>query len=285
MRIIPQYNAPMNASDAKHLPIGVFDSGVGGLTVLKALREALPREDLVYLGDTARLPYGTKSPASISRYASQATRQLQSAGIKLLVVACNTASAVALDALREQMSPLPVIGVVEPGAMAAVAASPGGKHLVLATEATVRLGAYRQAIAARDPAAQVGELACELLVSLAEEGWNDGAIAEAIVRRYLDYAGEAARELDTVILGCTHFPLLRNTFATVLDESVAVVDSASTTAIAARELLAELAILNDQQREGTLRLLATDGATRFARVGGQFLGQPLTWKDVTLVDL
>lgn len=285
MRIIPQYNAPMNASDAKHLPIGVFDSGVGGLTVLKALREALPREDLVYLGDTARLPYGTKSPASIARYASQATRQLQSAGIKLLVVACNTASAVALDALREQMSPLPVIGVVEPGAMAAVATSPGGKHLVLATEATVRLGAYRQAIAARDPAAQVGELACELLVSLAEEGWNDGAIAEAIVRRYLDDAGNAARELDTVILGCTHFPLLRDTFATVLDESVAVVDSASTTAIAARELLAELAILNDQKREGKLRLLATDGATRFARVGGQFLGQPLTWEDVTLVDL
>jgi glutamate racemase len=275
----------MNASDASALPIGVFDSGVGGLTVLKALRETLPDEDLVYLGDTARLPYGTKSPASIARYASQATRQLQSAGIKLLVVACNTASAVALDTLREQMSPLPVIGVVEPGATAAVAASPGGKHLVLATEATVRLGAYRQAIMARDPAAQVGELACELLVSLAEEGWNTGAIAEAIVRRYLEEAGEAARELDTVILGCTHFPLLRQTFAEVLDGSVAIVDSASTTAVAARELLAELAILNEEGRQGRLRLLATDGATRFARVGGQFLGQALTWKDVTLVDL
>jgi glutamate racemase len=275
----------MNASHASALPIGVFDSGVGGLTVLKALRETLPGEDLVYLGDTARLPYGTKSPASIARYASQATRQLQSAGIKLLVVACNTASAVALDTLREQMSPLPVIGVVEPGAMAAVAACPGGKHLVLATEATVQLGAYRQAIVARDPAARVGELACELLVSLAEEGWNTGAIAEAIVRRYLDEAGEAASELDTVILGCTHFPLLRQTFAEVLDGSVAIVDSASTTAVAARELLAELAILNEERRRGQLRLLATDGATRFARVGGQFLGQALTWKDVTLVDL
>jgi glutamate racemase len=275
----------MNASDAKGLPIGVFDSGVGGLTVLKALREALPGEDLVYLGDTARLPYGTKSPASIARYASQATRLLQATGIKLLVVACNTASAVALGTLREQMAPLPVIGVVEPGATAAVAASPGGKHLVLATEATVQLGAYRQAIAALDPGARVGELACEMLVSLAEEGWNGGAIAEAIVRRYLDEAGAAANELDTVILGCTHFPLLRQTFAKVLDGSVAIVDSASTTAAAAKELLGKLEILNDQQREGELRLLATDGATRFARVGGQFLGEPLTWEDVTLVDL
>ena len=275
----------MNASDAKALPIGVFDSGVGGLTVLKALRESLPHEDLVYLGDTARLPYGTKSPASISRYASQATRQLQARGIKLLVVACNTASAVALDALREQMSPLPVLGVVEPGATAAVAASRGGKHLVLATEATVQLGAYRQAITDKDPAARVGELACELLVSLAEEGWNDGRIARAIVRRYLDEAGDAARNLDTVILGCTHFPLLRNTFAEVLDQRVAIVDSASTTAAAARELLSERALLNDQRVPGHLQLLATDGATRFARVGGQFLGQALTWKDVTLVDL
>ena len=177
------------------------------------------------------------------------------------------------------------IGVVEPGATAAVTASPGGKHLVLSTEATVQLGAYRRAITARDPEATVGELACELLVSLAEEGWNDGAIAEAIVRRYLDEAGEAASNLDTVILGCTHFPLLRQTFAEVLDDSVAIVDSASTTAAAARKLLAELAILNDEGRDGKLRLLATDGATRFARVGGQFLGEPLTWRDVTLVDL
>jgi len=275
----------MNASGAKGLPIGVFDSGVGGLTVLKALREALPHEDLVYLGDTARLPYGTKSPVSISRYASQATRLLQEMGIKLLVVACNTASAVALESLREQMSPLPVLGVVEPGAAAAVVASPGGKHLVLATEATVRLGAYRQAIANRDSRAEVGELACELLVALAEEGWNDGAIAETIVKRYLREAGEAAENLDTVILGCTHFPLLRKTFAAVLDAQVAIVDSASTTALAVRTLLEETALLNDQPVAGRLRLLATDGATRFARVGGQFLGQPLTWNDVTLVDL
>jgi glutamate racemase len=275
----------MNASLANALPIGVFDSGVGGLTVLKALRETLPHEDLVYLGDTARLPYGTKSPDSISRYACQATAQLQRSDIKLLVVACNTASAVALEALRKQMHPLPVIGVVEPGATAAVEARPGARHLVLATEATVRLGAYREAILAKDPGAEVSELACELLVSLAEEGWNDGAIAESIVRRYLEDVDAASRHPDSVILGCTHFPLLRDTFASVFDAGTSIVDSASTTASAAKQLLAELALGNDQAAAGALTLLATDGATRFARVGGQFLGQALTYKDVTLVDL
>ena len=189
----------MNSAANKRLPIGVFDSGVGGLTVLKALREKLPHEDLIYLGDTARLPYGTKSPASISRYACQATRLLQERNIKMLVVACNTASAVALDALREQMEPLPVIGVVGPGASAAVAAKPGGRHLVLATEATVRLGAYRRAILALDPAATVQELACEMLVSLAEEGWSDGAIADAIVARYIDELGDSAADANSVI--------------------------------------------------------------------------------------
>ena len=275
----------MNASEAKALPIGVFDSGVGGLTVLKALRNALPHENLIYLGDTARLPYGTKSPTSISRYASQATAQLQRHGIKLLVVACNTASAVALDSLREQMGPLPVIGVVEPGAAAAVAARPGGRHLVLATEATVRLGAYRRAILDIDPLAQVDELACELLVSLAEEGWNNGVIAEAIVNRYLDQLDKASRNPDSVILGCTHFPLLRETFTSVFDSAVSIVDSASTTAAAAHELLETLHIGNQQEVSGSLKLLATDGATRFARVGGQFLGEDLAADDVTLVDL
>jgi glutamate racemase len=148
--VILRHNASMSDSRDKDLPIGIFDSGVGGLTVLKAIRVALPHENLVYLGDTARLPYGTKSPSSIARYATQATAMLQEQGIKLLVVACNTASAVALDALREQMRPVPVIGVVEPGADAAVRARPGGSHLVLATEATVRLGAYRKAIESLD---------------------------------------------------------------------------------------------------------------------------------------
>ena len=275
----------MNSAANKRLPIGVFDSGVGGLTVLKALREKLPHEDLIYLGDTARLPYGTKSPASISRYACQATRLLQERDIKLLVVACNTASAVALDALREQMHPLPVIGVVGPGASAAVAAKPGGRHLVLATEATVHLGAYRRAILALDPAATVQELACEMLVSLAEEGWSDGAIADAIVARYLDELGDSAADANSVILGCTHFPLLRDPIARAFDASVSLVDSASTTASVAHARLESMGLANAGGHPGTLHLLATDGATRFARVGGWFLGTDLSPGDVTLVDL
>ncbi len=275
----------MNAIDARELPIGVFDSGVGGLTVLKALRETLPDEHLVYLGDTARLPYGTKSPASISRYASQATRKLQERGIKLLVVACNTASAVALDTLMEQMAPLPVVGVVEPGAQAAVNARPGGRHLVMATEATVRLGAYRRAIEERDSQAEVSELACEMLVALAEEGWTDDGIAEAIVRRYLLEAGIKPEQTDSVILGCTHFPLLRPTFERVFDSETAVVDSASTTAAVAGAMLEELSLAAAAGGRGGLEFLATDGATRFARVGGQFLGEHLSTDDVSIVDL
>jgi len=275
----------MNASATNDLPIGVFDSGVGGLTVLHAIREALPNEDLVYLGDTARLPYGTKSPASISRYASQATARLQEQGVKLLVVACNTASAVALDTLRRQMDPVPVVGVVEPGATAAVKLHPGGKHLVLATEATVKLGAYSNAISGRDPDADVRELACELLVSLAEEGWTSGAIAEDIVRRYLEPLAEGAFEPDNIILGCTHFPLLRDVIDRVVPDGTSIVDSASTTAAVAGRLLVESGLLNEQSSAGQLRLLATDGATRFARVGGQFLGHHLEATDIELVDL
>ncbi len=273
----------MTVNAHNELPIGVFDSGVGGLTVLDAIRQSLPNEHLVYLGDTARLPYGTKSPASIERYATQAAAGLFEQGIKLLVVACNTASAVALDALREQMAPMPVIGVVEPGATAAVAAHAGGRHLVLATEATVRLGAYRQAGEALDPAAEVREAACEMLVALAEEGWSSGDIAAAIVRRYLDESN--GFKPHTIILGCTHFPLLRDTIADVAGSGVLLVDSASTTAAVVRTTLEG----NDMRRRadgsGTLRLFATDGATRFARVGGRFLGRTLTYQDIELVDL
>jgi glutamate racemase len=270
-------------SDAfdNELPIGIFDSGVGGLTVLKAVRDALPGENLVYLGDTARLPYGTKSPASIVRYATQAAAKLREQDIKLLVIACNTASAVALDALRTQLAPVPVIGVVEPGASAAVFARPAGRHLVLATEATVRLGAYREAIHRRDPGAHVTEQACEMMVALAEEGWSDGEIARAIVRRYLDEAGSS--KPDTIILGCTHFPLLKDVIRDVADNDVILVDSASTTADVVKQTLPA-----EHRRggsAGSLRLLATDGATRFARVGGRFLGEALSPASVEIVDL
>jgi len=264
--------------------IGIFDSGVGGLTVLKAIRERLPAERLIYLGDTARLPYGTKSPASIARYAEQATRLLDDRQIKLLVIACNTASAVALSSLQTAMAPLPVIGVVEPGAAAATHARPGGRHLVLATEATVRLGAYRRAIQAMDPEAEVRELACELLVALAEEGWTSGPIAEDIIGRYLEMAFEDGYRADSVILGCTHFPLLRASIRGCLAADVGLVDSATTTASVVSDSLTERELLNTDGRGG-LEFLATDGVTRFARVGGRFLGAPLTADDIELVDI
>ena len=275
----------MNAPDLSLRPIGVFDSGVGGLTVLKAIRELMPSEDLVYLGDTARLPYGTKSPASIERYASQAVAKLREEDIKLLVIACNTASAVALDVLIEQLQPLPVIGVVEPGAAAAVASCPGGSHLVLATEATVQLGAYRRAIEQNDRGAQVRELACELLVSVAEEGWTTGPIAEAIVRRYLESGHGGGFRPDSIILGCTHFPLLMPAISNVVGPDVAIVDSASTTAARVRGRLGDEGLLNDREGRGRLQLLATDGATRFARVGGRFLDAELSYSDIRIVDL
>ena len=275
----------MSSKSNSAAPIGIFDSGVGGLTVLKAIREVLPDENLIYLGDTARLPYGTKSPNSIQRYATQATAMLHESGIKLLVVACNTASAVALDVLKEQMHPIPVLGVVEPGATAAVAACPGGRHLVLATEATVRLGAYGDAIARLDPDAEVREQACELLVSLAEEGWTSGSVADAIVRRYLAEATDPTFSPDSIILGCTHFPLLRDTIAAIAGEQVAVVDSASTTAAVVKGELQNADNLAPEGNPGKLQLLATDGARRFARVGGQFLGNSLTTGDVEIVDL
>jgi glutamate racemase len=275
----------MGDSIDKDLPIGIFDSGVGGLTVLKAIRDLMPNENLVYLGDTARLPYGTKSPTSITRYATQATEKLREQGIKLLVVACNTASAVALGVLREKMSPLPVIGVIDPGAQAAVSARPGGSHLVLATEATVRLQAYRKAIELLDPAAEVREQACELLVALAEEGWTDGDIAARIIRRYLSEASDSAFEADTIILGCTHFPLLTNSIQAVASGDVLLIDSANTTAEVVSKVLGSVGNCRENKEPGELRCLATDGATRFARVGGRFLGQPLAYNDVEVVDL
>ncbi len=277
----------MNTESRPDRPIGIFDSGVGGLTVLKALRARMPDEHFVYLGDTARLPYGIKSAHSILRYARQASLHLQARNIKILVIACNTASAVALPDLQSELAPLPVIGVIGPGASAAVTAKPAAAHLVLATEATVRLGAYRQAILRLDSAATVKELACELLVALAEEGWTTGGIADAVIRRYLQpyLATDGTSTLSSIILGCTHFPLLRDTLSAVAGDHVSIVDSAGTTAtVVAERLLAE-GLTRTHAGSGNLQLLATDGARRFARVGGVFLGTALSADDVEIVDL
>jgi glutamate racemase len=262
-------------------PIGVFDSGVGGLTVLRALCAALPGEDFVYLGDTARLPYGTKSSATVVRYAVQAADELIERGVKCLVIACNTAAAAALSALRERYAPLPVIGVIEPGAVAAAAASRSARIAVLATEGTVRGGAYQQAIARLRPEARVTALACPLFVALAEEGWTEGAVAQAAAERYLVplFAGSDAP--DTLVLGCTHFPVLREVIAASVPEGTRIVDSAATTASALKLLLAGPA----RSGPGALQFLATDSPERFARIGSRFLGRAIGADDVTGVDL
>ena len=268
------------------LPIGIFDSGVGGLTVLKALRARLPHEHLLYLGDTARLPYGIKGPDTVSRYAVQAASHLVERGIKLLVVACNTASAVAMPELTRRFAPLPVIGVVEAGAEAAVAASKTGHVAVLATESTVQGGTYERAIKARRRDALVYSQACSLFVALAEEGWAQGPLVESVVREYLHPMLEEKKRdgLDTLVLGCTHFPLLKDAISRVAGAEMRIVDSAETAAAAVANLLTEKQLAR-AGGEGHARYLATDGAERFARVGSLFLGESIKAGEVEIVDL
>jgi glutamate racemase len=267
-------------------PIGVFDSGVGGLTVVAALRAALPQEQLLYLGDTARVPYGSKTPASVVRYAVQAASALVDRGVKALVVACNTASAVALAPLTREFAPLPVFGVIEPGASAAVAASATGRIAVIATEGTVRGGAYPAAIAARAPLATVVSAAAPLLVALAEEGWTEGEVVDAVLARYLDPLFAVATPPDALVLGCTHFPVFRHAIAARLGPAVRVVDSAATTAADVAAALASAGLARSAAAgAGPVRFLVTDGPARFARVGGVFLGAEVAPEAVELVDL
>ena len=268
----------------RSLPIGVFDSGVGGLTVLRALRQRLPDESFIYLGDTARLPYGTKSGASVLRYSTQATQFLVGRGIKYLVIACNTASSVAVEDLRERFAPIPVIGVIEPGAAAGCAASRSGHIAVIATEGTVQGGAYQRAIARIRPDATVTAQACSLFVSLAEEGWTEGPIVEAVVHRYLDGIFRERGAIDTLLLGCTHFPVLHEALRKVVKSGVTIVDSAQTTAVAlAADLVGKS--LDTNLSQSRMSLLATDSPQRFARVGSGFLGESFTPDQVELVDL
>jgi glutamate racemase len=263
-------------------PIGVFDSGVGGLTVLRELRRALPREDFIYLGDTARLPYGTKSAETVVRYSVQCAAALLARGIRCLVVACNTASASALGALQAQYPALPVIGVIDPGAAAAVEASSSQHIAVIATEGTIAGGAYSAAIHRLNDRARVVGVACSVFVALAEEGWTDGPIVEAAARRYLDPIFRSEDPPDTLVLGCTHFPVLGAAIRAVLPEGVVLVDSAATAAAAvARRVSAGGA----PGVPGRVTWLATDGAERFARVGSLFLSEPMRASAVEIIDL
>jgi len=272
-------------------PIGMFDSGVGGLTVLKALRERMPCEDVVYLGDTARLPYGTKSPQTVSRYAVQCAAELVGRGIKLLVVACNTASAVALDALREAYPDIPVIGVVEPGAQAACKATRNQSIAVIATESTIAGGAYQRAIHEIAPNARIVGHPCPLFVALAEEGWTDGHVPEAVAARYLGPVFDPSSGTehpvipDTLVLGCTHFPLLAPAIRSVVDSATTIVDSAATTAETVFGELTRMGLKRPESGCGGTVYLTTDDSARFARTGTRFLGTAIGESEVELVDL
>lgn len=260
--------------------IGIFDSGVGGLTVLKEIFKALPQEDTIYLGDTARVPYGTKSPETVTRYARQITSFLVGRDIKLLVVACNTASAFSLDALKEKF-PIPIVGVIEPGARRAASVTKTGKVGVIGTEGTIRSSAYAKAIKRMNPEIEVITRACPLFVPLAEEGWTDNEVARMAARMYLQ--GLKEEGVDTLVLGCTHYPLLKGIISEVMGEGVTLVDSAEETARTVAEILRGSGSLRPSSEKGNHHYFVTDVPAGFIRVGNRFLGGRLG--DVYQVDL
>ena len=262
----------------RNLPIGIFDSGVGGLTVYKALHERLPNERFVYLGDTARVPYGTKSLATVERYAVENSKFLEAHGIKLLVVACNTASALALPAIRKAIK-VPVIGVIEPGSRAAVEIARGGNIGVIATEATVQSHAYAKAIASMGATGCVIERACPLFVSLAEEGWADSDVTRIVAREYLSDLNNT--NLVALVLGCTHYPILRDVISDTVGTAVKLIDSGAATARDVESLLESSDLTHEdalglyQERElcdDLDHFYVTDAAERFAKVAERFLG-------------
>lgn len=259
-------------------PIGVFDSGIGGLTVLRALRERLPGESFIYLGDTARVPYGTKGADTVTRFATEATLLLARRDVKAVVVACNTASAIALERLR-QITDLPVYGVIEPGVAAALAATRGTVG-VIGTLATLASDRYGELLRAARPDLVVRGKACPLFVPLAEEGWVDGGVTLAVASTYLEELREAG--VDTLILGCTHYPLLKKAIGDVMGADVRLVDSALVLAEAvAADLSARGA--GSGEEKGSLTLLVSDVPQRFAELSERFLAHPVG--DVELVDL
>jgi len=277
-------SAEADASQRRPM-IGVFDSGFGGLTVLKALLELIPDSDYVYFGDTARLPYGSKSVETVARYAVEAAHHLESLGAQMLVIACNTATALALDQIRAA-SHVPVVGVIEPGAEAAAAATKNRKIVVVGTEATVSSHAYRQALEARGLEAR--EKACPLLVPLVEEGWVEHPVTQEVARIYLKQAfADGFTHADVLVLGCTHYPLLKPLLRRVAPAHVNIVDSAESTAraVAAHlpHLTASRSAREERRKAPRMTFLATDSVEKFRRLGERFLGHPIA--EVQHVDL
>src|SRR3990167_3618813 len=259
--------------------IGVFDSGMGGLTVLRALNEKLPRESFIYLGDTARLPYGTKSPDTVRHYAVRLVKILIERKIKALVIACNTATTAALPHLQNLFPDLPIIGVVQPGAEAAVAVTQNQHIAVFATETTIASHAYQNIITQQLPQASISARACSLLVALAEEGMTANILAKEALRHYLsEFSSE-----DTLLLGCTHFPVFKPLLQQLLPMHVQIVDSAAATANALARVLQERNLLNESSLSArTIQYLVTDSKERFRSIGEIFLGEQL---DVASIDI
>lgn len=264
--------------------IGLFDSGVGGLTVLKALLQKLPHENYIYLGDTARLPYGTKSKETIIRYALQCTGKLMENDLKMLIVACNTVSSVALPSIMEKYPHIQIVGVVEPGAEAACKSTRNNHIAVLGTESTIKGKAYDKAILAINPKAVITGKPCPLFVGMAEEGILKGHLAEEMAKHYLKDILKQEHIPDTIVLGCTHFPLLKEAIQNVAGKDIHLVDSAQTTAKKVHAMLTEANALSDRVK-GTIHFLTTDDIAKFRAVGEPFLGFSLDSSHVELVDL
>ncbi|MCX8069233.1 MAG: glutamate racemase [Thermodesulfovibrionales bacterium] len=252
-------------------PIGIFDSGVGGLTVLKEVIRILPNENIVYLGDTARVPYGTRSEDTIIKYSYECADFLLRFEIKILIIACNTASAISLDKIKDNYS-IPIVGVIEPGARASVSITKSNKVGVIGTEATIRSNAYKKAINLLNPNIEVYSQACPLFVPLVEEGWNETDVAEMTAKKYLHPL--QAKGIDTLVLGCTHYPLLKKVIQKIMGSHVTLVDSAIETAKAVKTILEENSLLSNNQ-ESALEIFVTDSVERFKIIGERFLSEDI----------
>lgn len=259
-------------------PIGVFDSGIGGLTVAHEIMRQLPHEKVVYVGDTARVPYGPKSPETVRRYARQIAQFLLAQDVKAIVVACNTATAHALEELKSDLE-VPVVGVIEPGARAAVAASHGGHIGVIGTSGTIRSHAYEKAIRALDPDAQISVRACPLFVPLVEEGWTDHPVTLQVAREYL--APLCAEGISALVLGCTHYPLLKNVLRRTLGSGVSLIDSAAETAAEIGRVLMTYGLdAPHGHANPEHRFVASDDPKQFLDLGQRFLGNAIERVDV-----
>ncbi|MFL5564662.1 MAG: glutamate racemase [Gemmatimonadaceae bacterium] len=253
-------------------PIGVFDSGIGGLTVVREMISQLPNESIIYFGDTARVPYGPKSPDTVLRYSREITSYLQQEGVKALVVACNTATAHALPALRREVQ-VPIVGVIEPGARAAASATTTKRVGVIGTAGTIKSRAYEKEISKLLPDVNLTVQACALFVPLVEEGWIDTEPTRAIARNYL--APLVSAEIDTLVLGCTHYPLMKTVIGNVVGRDVRLIDSAHETARETAQVLRERALENTTPNEARYRFIASDAPETFLSLGQRFLGSPI----------